>query len=213
MGSVEEEAQEATAAGRSSGHTAMSEEAGKAKKNRKPGWADIKKHISGFQREGLVDLIRDLYDASKDNRTFLHTRFSAGEDVLAPYKKLLARWLWPDVCVTNQNVSVATALKAISDYKKATGDPEGLLELKVFYCAQAAGFTREVGMDGDGWFNSLLNVFEDAVKLATSVPEDRQAVYLARLDRVHQISQNFGWGVGDQMNDIWAECGPDGNAQ
>jgi len=33
-------------------NVAMSEEAGKTKKNRKPGWADIKKHISDFQREG-----------------------------------------------------------------------------------------------------------------------------------------------------------------
>ena len=57
---------------------------------------DVKKRISGFQRKGLVDLIRDLYESSKENRTFLHARFGDGEDVLEPYKKSLQRWLRPD---------------------------------------------------------------------------------------------------------------------
>ena len=36
-----------------------------------------------------------------------------------------------------QNVSVAKAKKAISDYKKATGLPQGVAELSVFYCEEA----------------------------------------------------------------------------
>ena len=32
-----------------------------------------------------MSLIQDLNAAHKDNRTFLHTRFGLGEDVLKPY--------------------------------------------------------------------------------------------------------------------------------
>ena len=43
----------------------------------------------------------------------------------------------------NQDTSVTKAKKAISDYKKAIGQSEGLAELMVFYCERAAGFSNE----------------------------------------------------------------------
>lgn len=104
----------------------------------KPGWGKVKSHISQFDHAGLVELIHDLYEASNENRVFLHARFDLGEDTLEPYKKSLERWLSPDVFRPNQDVSVSKALKAISDYKKAVGRPEGVAELMVFYCEQGA---------------------------------------------------------------------------
>jgi len=50
-----------------------------------------------------------------------------------PYKVIIDRWLWPDV-LTNQVISIAKAKKAITDYKKAAGEPEGIFELMAFYC-------------------------------------------------------------------------------
>jgi len=60
----------------------------------------------------------------QDNQGFLHARFGLGENVLEPYKKTIDRWLWPDV-FRGQDTSVSKAKQAISDYKKALGDPEG----------------------------------------------------------------------------------------
>lgn len=177
------------------------------KPNRKPSWSNVKSQLNSFERMKLLGLIQDLYSASKDNQAFLHARFGLGGDVLASYKKSLERWLWPDVLRSNQDVSVSKALKAVSDYKKAVGQPEGMVELLVFYCEQAAGFSRDVGMEGDSWFCSLIRVFADALKLAVTLPDERQASYLERLDRVRNISQHFGWGVGDAMNSLWAEYG------
>ena len=90
-------------------------------------------------RAALLDLIRSLYSAPKDNQIFLHSRFGLGGNVLEPYKKVIDRCLWPDV-LRNQDISVSQAKRAISDYKKAVGDPEGVAELMVFHCEQAAGF-------------------------------------------------------------------------
>ena len=67
-----------------------------------------------------MGLIQDLYAAHNDNRTFLHTRFGLGGDLLKPYKEKLERWLWPDVS-RNQDISVAKAKQAISSYRKAVG--------------------------------------------------------------------------------------------
>jgi len=49
-----------------------------------------------------------------------------------------------------QDTSVSQAKQAISDYKKAVGDPEGVAELMVFYCEQAAGFCDDICSDDEG---------------------------------------------------------------
>jgi hypothetical protein len=87
------------------------------------------------------------------NRTFLHTRFGLGKDVLEPYKRIIDRWLWPDA-FRKQDTSVAKAKQAISNYKKAVGDPAGLAELMVFYSEQAAGFASDVGYQDESCFDA-----------------------------------------------------------
>ena len=51
-----------------------------------PSWSDVKAKLADFDREGLIGLVQDMYGASKDNRAFLHARFTLGGDVLKPYK-------------------------------------------------------------------------------------------------------------------------------
>ena len=119
-----------------------------ATKKNSPSWSDVKTKLSDFDRAGLMSLVQDLYAASKDNQAFLHARFALGDDALKPYKLTIDRWLWPDV-FKNQDTSVAKAKKAISDYKKAIAQPEGLAELMVFYCERAAGFSNDIGLQDE----------------------------------------------------------------
>jgi hypothetical protein len=175
-------------------------------KKNTPTWIDVKAKLADFDRAGLIGLVQDLYVASKDNQAFMHARFGLGDDVLKPYKVTIDRWLWPDV-FKNQDTSVSKAKKAISDYKKAIGQPEGLAELMVFYCERAVGFSDDVGLQDEGYFDALVRMFEQALKVIGSLPEDRQSVLYGRLDAVRRISHNFGYGVGDDMDDLLAEHG------
>src|SRR5216684_7656466 len=156
-----------------------------------PTWAAVKAKLAAFDRAALLELIHHLYAARKDNRAFLHARFGLGEDVLEPYKETIDRWLWPDV-FRNQDTSVSKAKQAISNYKKAVGEPEGLVELMVFYCERAAGFCNDVGDQGEGYFDALVRMFEQALKLANTLPADSRDRFVTRLDRVRGISHNFG---------------------
>lgn len=173
-------------------------------KKTSPAWSDVKAKLSNFDGAGLLLLVQDLYTASKDNQVFLHARFGLGDDVLKPYKATIDRWLWPDV-FKNQDISVAKAKKAISDYKKAIGQPEGLAELAVFYCEQAAGFSNDVGLQDDGYFYALVRMFEQALKAAADLPMDQRDALIARLNEVRRTSHNFGYGVGDDMDILLTE--------
>ncbi len=177
-----------------------------AAKKTTPSWSNVKAKLADFDRAGLMGLVQDLYTASKDNQAFLHTRFALGGDVLKPYKATIDRWLWPDV-FNNQNTSVSKAKKAISEYKKAIGQPVDLAELMVFYCERATGFSDDVGLQDEGYFDALVRMFEQALKIVHSLPENARADLIDRLDTVCRICHNFGYGVGDDMDDLLAEHG------
>src|ERR1019366_9662015 len=160
--------------------------------------------LACLDRTNLMGLIQDIYAANKDNQTFLHTRLGLGEDVLKPYKETLERWLWPDV-LRNQDISVAKAKQAISSYRKAVGEPAGLAELMVSYCESAAGFSNDVGLQDEGFFNALVRMFEQALKATREISAGDRDALIARLDRVRTISHNLGYAVGDDMDDLLAK--------
>ncbi len=170
-----------------------------------PSWSDVKTRLADFDRAGLLGLVQDLYAASKDNKAFLHARFGLGDDPLEPYKDVITQWINPPDYRKLQ--SVAKAKKAISDYKKALGQPEGLAELTVFYCEEVFDFLAGCGMDDEGFYDALVRMFEQALKYVQALPAVQQAAFLARLDRVRQLGQGVGWGVGDDFDHFWAEAG------
>jgi len=169
-----------------------------------PTWTDVKAKLAAFDRTALLDLLHHLYAAHKDNQAFLHARFGLGEDVLEPYKKTIDRWLWPD-SFRNQDTSVSKAKQAISQYKKAVGDPAGLTELLVFYCEQAAGYCQDIGYQEEGFFDALVRMFEQALQSAKTLPADGRDSLIVRLNRVREISHGFGYGVGDDMDYLLAK--------
>jgi hypothetical protein len=173
----------------------------------KPTWANVKAKLAGFDRTALLSLVQNLYAAHKENQAFLHARLGLGEDVLEPYKKTIDRWLWPDVFL-RQETSVSRAKQAISDYKKALGDPEGMAELMVFYCERAAGFSKGVSHDDAGYFDALVRMFEQSLKITNTLAGNVRRGLLTRLDRVRNISREFGYGVGDEMDVLLSEFVP-----
>ena len=168
-----------------------------------PSWNDVKAKLARFDRAGLVGLLRDLHAVSRDNQAFLHSRLGLGADPLAAYKRTISRWICPDLS-RGQDVSVAKAKKAISDYKKAIGLPEGVAELLVFYCEGAARLLAECSMDDEGYFAALARMFDQALVTVMALPLTEQKTMLNRLDAVRRAI-DVGWGVKEAMDDLWAE--------
>lgn len=174
-----------------------------------PTWMDVKLTLAPLDRAGLLGLIHDLYTATTENRHFLHARLRLGKDVLQPYKEAMDRWLWPDA-LRNQDVSVAKAKRAIASYRKAVGDPAGMAELLVFYCEQAAGFSSDLGYRDEGYLNALVAMFKQALVNVAKLPAAQRRIPYARLDRTREISHCIGYGVGDDMDSLFAKYGKSG---
>ena len=75
----------------------------------------------------------------------------------------------------------------------------------IFYCEQAAGYCQDIGYQEEGFFDALVRMFEQALKSANMLPANGRDDLIARLDRVRQISHDFGYGVGDSMDYLLAK--------
>ena len=127
-------------------------------KNLSPTWNDVRAALLHFDRAGLRGLVQDLYAASKENQAFLHARLGLGHDQLQPFKASIANWICPDL-MKNQPISVSKAKKAISDYKKAIGRPDGMAELSIFYCEEAFSFLDSCSLEDESYFAALIRMY------------------------------------------------------
>jgi len=75
----------------------------------------------------------------------------------------------------------------------------------VFFCENAAGFSDNIGYQDEVYFDALINMFEQALKVTCQLPPGDRDALIVRLDRVRTISHNFGYGVGDDMDDLLAK--------
>jgi hypothetical protein len=161
-------------------------------------WSDVKAKLGDFDRAGLLGLVQDLYTTSKDNQNFLHARFGLGCDVLKPYKTIIERWLWPDV-YKHHKYSVSKAKRAISDYKKASGLPEGVAELTGTIVSRLLALARS-RLDDGATTTLLVRMFEQALKTVMALPGRGAELYRPAADV--QVSARHGLGCQYAFNDL-----------
>lgn len=171
-------------------------------KGASPTWIDVKASLRTFDRAGLYGLVQDLYEASKDNQAFVHARLGLGLDQLRPFKATISRWINPDL-MRNQAVSVSKAKKAIADYRKAIGRPGGLAELSIFFCEEALSLVESCSFEDERFFLALIRMYDQAVKLVLNLPPAERRCYVERLDKLRSRGKHVGWGVEDELNDLW----------
>jgi hypothetical protein len=171
-------------------------------KGASPTWIDVKASLRTFDRAELYGLLQDLYEASKDNQAFVHARLGLGPDQLGPYKATISRWINPDL-MKNQTVSVSKAKKAIADYNKAIGRPEGLAELSMFFCEEAFSFVEECSFGDERYFVALIRMYDRSVNRVLSLPLAERRAYVERLGKLRTRAKYVGWGVEDELNDLW----------
>jgi hypothetical protein len=74
--------------------------------------------------------------------------------------------------------------------------------------AQAAGFCSDILSDDEGYFNALVRMFEQALKIVNELSVERRDELVTRLDSVRVISRNIGYGVEDDMDSLMSKFTP-----
>jgi len=181
------------------------------KEQPKSTWSAVKSTVLKLDRDALMALIRDLYDLSPSNRQYVDARLRLGQDSLIEYKQTVAECMYPDA-ERNRPVQISKAKKAISEYRKATHDVRGEIDLMIHFVECGNQFTLEYG-DIDGpFYDSLLSMYGRAVETVVKLPESQQEPFRKRLLELTKSSDGIGWGYHDGLCDEYYSAFPETDA-
>lgn len=173
--------------------------------SKRPTWRDVKKVIAQWPSDDLVGLVQDLYKFDAANADFLHARLlspSVGDDGLSPYKERIRQAVSPAE-PWKQDVRLSEGRKAISDYKKASGDARGLLALMMYYVQCGNDFTLEFGDIDEAFYDSMCSMVEGIKgRLLAEGDPALAAEFLPLLEKeFDRIDGQMGWGYPDEVGD------------
>ncbi len=170
-------------------------------------WRDIKRVLASKSQNELLNVIRDLYALRPEVKDFMHARFLTSEANVEPYKTIIDASLYPDV-IHGDTIELSRGRKAMSDYKKATNDPIGTLDLMVYYVERGTRFTVDYG-DIDAWFyESLESMFSQVIKILQQSDEETVDHFLPRLASIVHRAHNIGWGYYDAISGMLEKAFP-----
>ena len=169
-------------------------------------WSDAKKVLASKESRELLALIKDLYSLNQQNKTFIQTKYSL-IDPIKPYKEIVEECLYPDV-IKKHPLDLPRGKRAISQYRKAVGDPKGILELMVCYVECGNDFTCEFGDIDEKFYYSLETMFEKALQALDKSDKETVEEFLPRLQDVVEKAEGIGWGYYDTISDLLAEYFP-----
>jgi len=169
-----------------------------------PRWCDIKAGLDGCDRNGLIGLLRDLYDASETNRRFLHARYAPSAGVLENYRRLVSEAVAPDP-FSRQPVRLRDATAAITEYRRATGDVAGCIDLMLEFVEAGTAQTADLGGGDDAYFSALERKVREVMRALGDLGDKQRGVAIDRLIQLGRYGDQIGWGYGDFLLEIAAQ--------
>jgi hypothetical protein len=91
------------------------------------------------------------------------------------------------------------ARKAIREYRKATGDIPGTIELLLVFCETGAEFTNEFGDIDERFYDSLGRGLDDLCELVKEQGREAWEAVRERLDKLVEDTEGIGWGYADDI--------------
>ena len=179
------------------------------KRQEKPGWKDVEKRISKFERAQFSELIRDLYGLSSENKDFFLTRFSIGEDPLSTYKKIIQDSIRPYL-EDGETLEIEKANDAISRYCKAVDNPLGEAVLRIFYMECGNNFMLSYGDIDAAFYDDMLDMYGYAIETVLELPQKERKVFKTRLQNIMESANGIGWGYYDGLCDLYDNAFPEG---
>jgi hypothetical protein len=165
------------------------------------GWTAVKCHFKDWDAAQFVALVKDLYDSSSANRTFIEARTQAAGNsgaALEIYRERIIEQFFPKRGFGK--LKLAEARKAIREYKKATGNVEGTLELLMTYLENGNEFTCQYGDISESFYDSLCSVMDEISAMVEKAGPTAYTKVAHRLDRVAAKADGIGWGYSDHIS-------------
>ncbi len=167
-----------------------------------PTWTRIKKELTGYDSSDLLEVIKSLYDLSKQNQALLMglvDQEASLEAMKAPVLKAIARAFNPPRGFPS--FKPAEAKRAVHQFAKIAPQHDRL-EMMLHFVQNGIWATKQYGDINEAFYISLEDMWEVALELILQFQEPQAE--LPGLKTILKSAQGFGWGFTDQMNDLFA---------
>jgi len=166
-------------------------------------WSDIKTELQELPQEKLIELLKGLHNLSPQNKAWLkaHTLPVAQDsEYLEDCRKKIIKAVYDPNRKLPDIPRFREAKKVITEYKKATKDLRGILDLMLTYVERGHAFTNDFGDIDEPFYNALLNMFERFTVELKMSPARRELYGFFR-DRLMKMrdTSDIGWGYGDEI--------------
>ena len=158
----------------------------------------MRQHIGSWGKPALLALVKDLYDTTAENHDFIQARCQAeagGGEVLEKHRRKIVEQFFPTR--GEGKLKLGEARKAIRDYRKATGNLPGTVELMMIYVENGVKFTHEYGDIDERFYSSVESALDELAALLQGEARELYPKFRDRLASVEQMTDGIGSGFHD----------------
>lgn len=149
----------------------------KKQKSKKQTWIDVKRSVQRFDHSQFISLVKDLYQLSEENKTYMYVRFSIHDDSVSRYKKVVLKCLYPDVPDENNRFDFDRAKNTIEKYTKITGNDEGTTDLMIYHIECGTKFTLDYGDINEAFYDALIEMYEKEIHSVLQMPKKTRNLF------------------------------------
>jgi len=171
-------------------------------------WEKARSSLKGYDRDGLLQLVGEMYQLSSENRNFLQARLMPDPGRAAPFKKRLRKALNPDA-VGKDCYDLAMAKRTIREFSQAISDPEAIADLMTYAVECGNRFTLNCGDIDEDFYDGLIEIYAAAIKKVMQLPKDARSTYRRRLEKIMESSDGIGWGYHDDLGNLFSRAFPE----
>jgi len=169
------------------------------------GLRDLKNELKKLDKQGLINLISELYKKDKSTKEFLDFYVKPNErELFEKYRDIVFEAFYP---TRGHELKLKNGKKAISDFKKFSPSPELVAELMLFYVATGVDFTNDFGDIDEGFYSSLGSTFVAALTLMEK--ENLLEKFAEQVSIIVSKTDGIGWSFHDYICEVYYEFYPD----
>jgi hypothetical protein len=165
--------------------------------------SDLKKQLKAYDQKELIELVLEMFKANKDVQNYLSSKFlgdEVNEELFQKARKKIENEFFPDRGFGK--LRLTEAKKEITAFKKATSDEKRTVDLMLFYVEQGVEFTNSFGDINEGFYVSMVRMF-DQVAMECIRNEELYQAFSSRLGNVVSRAQGTGWGFEEALVEIY----------
>lgn len=141
----------------------------------KSNWSDIEKSLNELEKEDLISLLKDIYESSIDTEMLINAKFNKNSKrVLESYRKKIINSFMTDKEPPDPP-KIKEGMSAVNDYKLATKDLSGTIDLIISYTEQAIKYSNELCYCEEDLEDSVYNLMQELKEI---ILDDKTGRYL-----------------------------------